>query len=309
MEYVFTAKELCKSYGHTRVLDGLSMHVPRGAIYGLVGKNGAGKTTLIRLICGLQKPTCGSYTLYGADSGKKGMEKARRRIGAVVETPSLYPFLSAGENLRQQYRLLGQPSFDGISELLELVGLKDTGNKKVRHFSLGMKQRLGIAVALAGNPDFLVLDEPVNGLDPQGIIEIRELLLKLNREYQITVLISSHILDELSKLATHYGFIDGGRMVKEISAEALEMSCRRCMRVEVSDTGALARVMEERKTEYQILSESTADIYADLNLTELVTALLKEGCELFSVREREESLESYYVNLLGGAEKTGGMRS
>ena len=123
MEYVFTAKELCKSYGHTRVLDGLSMHVPRGAIYGLVGKNGAGKTTLIRLICGLQKPTCGSYTLYGADSGKKGMEKARRRIGAVVETPSLYPFLSAGENLRQQYRLLGQPSFDGIAELLELVGL------------------------------------------------------------------------------------------------------------------------------------------------------------------------------------------
>ena len=309
MEYVFTAKELCKSYGHTRVLDGLSMHVPRGAIYGLVGKNGAGKTTLIRLICGLQKPTCGSYTLYGADSGKKGMEKARRRIGAVVETPSLYPFLSAGENLRHQYRLLGQPSFDGIAELLELVGLKDTGNKKVRHFSLGMKQRLGIAVALAGNPDFLVLDEPVNGLDPQGIIEIRELLLKLNREYQITVLISSHILDELSKLATHYGFIDGGRMVKEISAEALEMSCRRCMRVEVSDTGALARVMEERKTEYQILSESTADIYADLNLTELVTALLKEGCELFSVREREESLESYYVNLLGGAEKKGGMRS
>lgn len=133
--------------------------------------------------------------------------------------------------------------------------------------------------------------------------------MKLNREYQITVLISSHILDELSKLATHYGFIDGGRMVKEISAEALEMSCRRCMRVEVSDTGALARVMEERKTEYQILSESTADIYADLNLTELVTALLKEGCELFSVREREESLESYYVNLLGGAEKKGGMRS
>ena len=300
MEYVLTADSLCKRYGHNRVLDGLSMRVPKGAVYGLVGKNGAGKTTLIRLICGLQEPTSGSFTLYGADSRQKGIEKARRRMGAVVETPSLYPFFSAEENLRQQYRILGKPSFEGIPKLLELVGLQDTGSRKVKHFSLGMKQRLGIAVALAGDPDLLVLDEPVNGLDPQGIIGIRELILKLNREFQITVLISSHILDELSKLATHYGFLDGGRMVKEVSAEALEMSFRRCLQVEVTDTGALARVLEEMGAEYKILSESRADIYADLNITKLVTALLKEGCELFSVREREESLESYYLNLMGG---------
>jgi ABC-2 type transport system ATP-binding protein len=158
------------------------------------------------------------------------MEKSRRRVGAVVEAPSIYLDMSAEENLKEQYRILGLPSFDGIQELLELVGLGDTGKKKARHFSLGMRQRLGIAVALAGDPDFLVLDEPINGLDPQGIVEMRELILKLNRERQITVLVSSHILDELSRLATHFGFIDNGRIVKEISAEELDTACRKCIR-------------------------------------------------------------------------------
>lgn len=221
MDYVLTTEALTKQYKHFSALNGLSIHVPKGAIYGLVGQNGAGKTTLIRLICGLQKPTSGSYTLYGVSSGEKEIAKARRKMGAVVESPSIYLDLTAEENLKEQYQILGRKGEDGISDLLHLVGLENTGAKKARDFSLGMKQRLGIAVALAGEPDFLILDEPVNGLDPRGIIEIRELILKLNREKGITVLISSHILDELSRLATHYGFVDQGRMVREIAAGEL----------------------------------------------------------------------------------------
>jgi ABC-2 type transport system ATP-binding protein len=163
-----------------------------------------------------------------------------------------------------------------------------------------MKQRLGMAIALAGNPDFLVLDEPVNGLDPQGIVEIRELILKLNRERQITVLISSHILDELSKLATHYGIIDGGRMVKELSAEELEAVCRKCVRMEVTDTKVLARVLDSMNLEYKIISETTADVFAKVNVTQLAVALTKENCEVLSMQEHDESLENYYLSLVGG---------
>ena len=241
MEFVLRTNALSKNYKDFKALNGLTMNIPRGAIYGFVGKNGAGKTTLIRIICGLQEPTSGTYTLYGRKNTDKEIRKVRRRMGAVVETPSIYLDMTAEDNLKQQYRILGLSSFDGIDEILQLVGLENTGKKKAKDFSLGMKQRLGIAIALADNPDFLVLDEPVNGLDPQGIIEIRELILKLNRERQITVLISSHILDELSKLATYYGFIDNGHLVKEMSAE-----------------------------------------------------------ELISVQERGESLESYYISLVGG---------
>ena len=208
MDYVLKTTDLCKSYRHFKALNGLTMHVPKGSIYGFVGRNGAGKTTLIRLICGLQFPTGGVFELYGIKSGSSTIETARRRMGAVVETPSLFPELTAEDNLKQQYRLLGLPNFDGLTDLLKLVGLSNTGKKRVKDFSLGMRQRLSIAVALCGSPDFLMLDEPINGLDPQGIIEMRELILKLNRERNITVLISSHILDELAKLATHYGFID-----------------------------------------------------------------------------------------------------
>ena len=211
--------DIYKSYGSLRVLDDINLTIHDGEIMAIVGPSGAGKTTLIRLICGLQEPTGGSFTLYGAKNTDAKIERARRRMGAVVETPSIYMDMTAEDNIRQQYLVLGLPSTDGIAALLHLVGLTGTGKKKAKNFSLGMRQRLGIAVALAGNPDFLVLDEPVNGLDPQGIIEMRELILKLNREHGITVLISSHILDELSRLATHYGFIDGGHMVKEMSAK------------------------------------------------------------------------------------------
>lgn len=300
MDYVLRTNALGKSYKGFKALDNLTMNVPRGAIYGIVGKNGAGKTTLIRLICGLQEPTSGDYTLYGRKNTEKDILKSRRRMGAVVETPAIYLNLTAEDNLKQQYRILGLPSFDGLLDILKLVGLDQTGKKKARNFSLGMRQRLGIAVALAGDPDFLVLDEPANGLDPQGIIEIRELILKLNREKQITVLISSHILDELSKFATHYGFIDGGRMVKEISAHDLEAVCRKCIRMEVSSTKALARVLDEMEVDYQILSDVAADVYAKVNLSRLSAALAKENCELISAQERDESLESYYMSLVGG---------
>lgn len=302
MEYVLTTNALCKYYKNFKALNGLSMHVPKGAIYGFVGKNGAGKTTLIRLICGLQPATGGEFTLYGVKGTDREIGKARRRMGAVVETPSLYLDMTARDNLRQQYRILELPSCEGMEELLNLVGLGDVGRKKVRHFSLGMRQRLGIAVALAGDPDFLVLDEPVNGLDPQGIIEIRELILKLNRERQITVLVSSHILGELSKIATCYGFIDRGMLVKEISAGELWRECRKCLCLTVSDTRALARVLDGMGMEYTVLSDNRADIYGEAEITALVMALNEQGCRVISVKEREESLESYYMSIVGGGE-------
>lgn len=300
MEYVLVTEGLSKTYKHFKALDGLSMHIPRGAIYGFVGKNGAGKTTLIRLICGLQEPTSGEYTLYGIKNKDNNILKARKRIGAVVEAPAIYLDMTAEENIKVQYQMLGLPSYKGSKELLELVGLSETGRKKAKNFSLGMRQRLGIAIALVGDPDFLILDEPTNGLDPEGIIEMRELILKLNRQQQITVLISSHILDELSRLATHYGFIDKGGMVKEISAKALETTCRKRMHLEVSDTKVLARVLEAWQVQYNILSEKEADVFAKLHLSQLVLALDKENCEVIAANECEESLESYYLSLVGG---------
>ncbi len=300
MEYVLKTNALSKNYKDFKALNGLSMNIPKGAIYGFIGKNGAGKTTLIRIICGLQEPISGGYTLYGRKNTDKEIVKSRRRMGAVVETPSIYLDMTAKDNLKQQYLILGLPSFDGLTEILELVGLDNTGNKKAKNFSLGMRQRLGIAIALVGDPDFLVLDEPVNGLDPQGIIDIRELILKLNRERQITVLISSHILDELSKLVTHYGFIDSGRIVKEMSAEELEAACKKCVRLEVSNIKALARVLDEMQIDYKIITDEAADVYAKVNISRMTAALAKENCELISMQERDESLESYYISLVGG---------
>ncbi len=302
MEYVLQTRGLCKQYKHFRALNGLDMNIPQGSIYGFVGRNGAGKTTLIRIICGLQKASDGEYCLYGRKQDDRDINKSRRRMGAVVETPSIYMDMSAEENLKQQYLILGLPDNKGIPELLQLVGLENTGKKKAKNFSLGMRQRLGIAIALCGDPDFIVLDEPINGLDPQGIIEIRELILKLNREKQVTVLISSHILDELSKLATHYGIIDSGCMIKELSAEELEYSCRKCMKVEVTNTKALARVLDKMQVEYQVHSDTKADIFAKINISTLVVELMKEDCEVLAVSEKDESLESYFISLTGGAQ-------
>lgn len=301
MDNVLTTTALTKRYKHTTALDALTMHVPKGAIYGFIGRNGAGKTTLIRLICGLQLPSQGHFSLYGIDSRSRDIHHARQRLGAVIETPSLYLDMSAADNLHQQYRVLGMPSFTGIDDLLDLVGLTNTGRKKARHFSLGMKQRLGIAMALAGQPDFLILDEPMNGLDPQGIIEMRELILRLNRDHGLTVLISSHILDELSRLASHYGVIDSGQMVREFSAAELEAACRKCLRVRVTDIHALARVLDREQINYEIVSDNSADIFAQPILSQLVFALDAEGCTLLAAEEHDESLESFFMSLVGGA--------
>lgn len=301
MEYVLRVKDLTKRYGRNTALDGFSMNVPKGAIYGFVGRNGAGKTTLIRLICGMQTPTSGKYMLYGAKgSDKKKIQKARKRIGAVVETPALYPELTAKDNIKTQYRVLGLPGFGGVDELLALVGLEDTGRKKAKDFSLGMRQRLGIAAALAGSPDLLILDEPANGLDPQGVIEMRELILKLNRSRQITVIISSHNLDELSRIATCYGFIDKGRMVKEMTAGELKESCRKCTVLTVDDAAGLARGLDVMGYEYDIISDNEARVYGPLPVSELSLTLAAYGCRILSMSEQNETLESFYINLVGG---------
>lgn len=300
MDYCLTTTMLCKHYKRFRALHNLSIKVPKGAIYGLIGSNGAGKTTLIRLVSGIQEPTSGSYTLFGVKNSDKAISKIRRRVGALVETPSIYLDMTAEENLKIQYHILGIPSLTNITELLELVDLSNCGKKKVKDFSLGMRQRLGIAIALCGDPDFLMLDEPINGLDPQGIIEVRELILKLNREHQITILISSHILNELSRLATHYGFVNNGTIVKEISAVDLDNVCRKCIRISVNDTKPLCRILDSQDIEYKIISDIEADIYGEINITQLTMILAKENCEIKSIYEHDESLENYYLNLVGG---------
>ena len=303
MEYVLQTKHLSKKYGRFYALNDLNMSVPRGSIYGFVGKNGAGKTTLIRTICDLQQPSSGSYSLYGIHNRNAKIAKSRRRMGAVVEAPAIYLDMTAEQNLMEQAILLGLPAFTGLGELLSLVGLSNVGAKKAKDFSLGMRQRLGIAVALVGDPDFLVLDEPINGLDPQGIIDMRELILRLNRERQLTILISSHILDELSRLATHYGFIDRGHLIKEIDASQMEKQCSKCTRIEVNDTALLPHALDLMGIEYRIHSRTEADLYAKPHVGQLAAALAKEGCEIVSIREKDESLESYFMNLVGGAEE------
>ena len=291
-----------KHYGTKIACERVSLRAGPG-VYGLLGANGAGKTTLLRMICGVLRPTAGSIQFAGLDVASEGY---RARLGYLPQDFGYYPEFTALDFLLYLAALKGLPRAAARSQslaLLEEVGLADAANGKIRTFSGGMRQRLGIAMALAGDPDFLVLDEPTNGLDPQGIIEVRELILKLNREFGITVLISSHILGELSKLATHYGFIDGGRIVQEISAEALEAACRKCARLTVSDVRALARVLDRLGFEYQIVSETQADVFGTVNVTQLTLALAEEGCEVVSMQERDESLESYYVNLVGGARR------
>ncbi len=300
MQYILETQSLCKHYKNNKALHDLNMHVPKGAIYGFVGKNGAGKTTLIRLITGLQRPTFGNYRIFGAKNTDKAILRARKRMGAVVESPSLYMNMTARENMIQQFILLGLTRYDEIDELLKFVGISNTGKKKVKDFSLGMRQRLGIAVALAGSPDLLVLDEPINGLDPQGIVDIRELVLKLNREKGVTVLISSHILDELSRIATHYGFIDRGHIIHEMSAKELEASCRKRISVRVSDARAMVRALDAMKLRYEVVSNTDLHIFDEASVSELSEAAKAEGCCILAMNEQNESLESFYMNLIGG---------
>lgn len=301
MEYCLVANGLTKTYRNFKALDNFNMTIKKGSIYGLIGKNGSGKTTLIRLLCGLQSATSGHFSFFGVSSEKtKDILKERRRMGAIVETPSIYLDMTAKQNLQQQYDILGLPNYNGLEDILKYVGLFDVTKKKAKDFSLGMRQRLGLALVLVGNPDFVILDEPINGLDPQGIVEIRELILKLNHDKGITFLISSHILGELSKLATHYGFIDKGKMLKEISANDLERSCKKKVVLTVSSVKPLLKYLDNEKIEYNIVSLTEIEVFDNINITAIVEKLSESNEQLIKVVEKDEDLESYYINLLGG---------
>ncbi len=300
MEIVLETNQLEKKYKNFKALNDVNIHIEKGAIYGLIGRNGAGKTTLIRIICGLQEPTNGTYTIYGKDS-PSDILKVRKRMGAIIETPSIYKEMSAKDNLIEQYKLVGMPNLDDIDELLKLVGLEDTGKKKAKNFSLGMKQRLGIAISLASNPDFLILDEPINGLDPQGIIEMRELILKLNKEKRITILISSHYLDELSKIATHYGFLDHGTIIKEITSFDLMKKMKHKIKLKVKNQKEFVKYFEENQISYEVIDSKTIHVYGKYNLSQLIMDLSKKNLVAEEVHEQEESLENYYMNLIGGS--------
>lgn len=302
MKYILETENIEKRYGRFKALCGLNIHIPKGAIYGLIGKNGAGKTTLIRLLSGLQKPTLGNYKIYGICNNNKKIIEARKRLGGIVETPSICLDMTAEDNLKEQYKIIGLPSYDNLYEILKLVKLDNTGKKTAKHFSLGMKQRLGIAIALVGNPDILILDEPINGLDPEGIIEIRELILKLNKEKGITFLISSHYLDELSKIATIYGIINKGKIIKEIYKEELEQNFRIKTQISVTNLNECVKYLDERKLNYKVISDNTIEIYEKMNVSELVTALSNRNCIVNDFNEKGESLENYYLNLVGGAD-------
>lgn len=300
MNYVIEAASLTKKYKNFKALDDLNLHVPVGSIYGLIGKNGAGKTTLIRLICGLQKVDTGEYYIYGIKNTDKEILNVRSRIGAIVETPAIYENLSARDNIIEELTLLGSPTFDDVDELLKLVGLSDVGAKKAGKFSLGMRQRLGIAIALAGNPDILILDEPINGLDPEGIIDIRELILKLNKEKNITILISSHYLDELSKIATHYGFVDKGKMKKEISKDELINKMKHRILLKVNDAKKFIPYLDTQKIAYEIENNKTINIFSNIKIPKLISDLSKNNLEVIDVLEASETLENYFLNLIGG---------
>ena len=298
MEYILETNDLRKQYKDFKALNGLTMHVPKGSIYGFVGKNGAGKTTLIRLISGLQTPTSGDFKIYGISYKDNNISNARKKMGAVVETPSIFHDLTAYENIRMQYDILGIKDYKTINDLLKLVGLENTGKKMAKNFSLGMRQRLGIAVALCGSPEFLVLDEPINGLDPEGIVEIRKLIKKLNEEKNITILISSHILDELSRVATHYGFIADGKIIKEMSAEEFEEDSKKSINI-VTDK-PLEKVLKENNYNYKLINDMTANIYGEIEITPLVLRLHEKGISVIKLTENEENLEHYFFSLLGG---------
>lgn len=297
MEYVLKTENLTKIYGKNKVVNAVNMHVRKGDIYGFIGKNGAGKTTFMRMVSGLAAPTDGSMELFESTE----IEKQRKRIGILIEDIGMYPNMTASENMEIVRRNFGITDKHVVSEMLEFVGLGNVGNKKVKNFSMGMKQRLGIAISLVRNPDFLILDEPINGLDPSGIKEIRDLLLKLNKEKQITILISSHILGELSKLATRYGIIQNGVLIEEFDAEALAERCKRCQKVRVDDVVLASHILEEELsiTNYDVLQNKEMRIFEKLDEAVAINrALINGGVELQESYLAGQDLEAYFMDLL-----------
>lgn len=301
-ENVLVTRSLTKRYGGTAAVDHVNLVLPKGEIYGLVGRNGAGKTTIIRMVAAQSVPTEGEIELFGV-TGERELEQARSRTGAMVEIPSFYPYLTARENLEYYRRQRGIAGAHVVEDALEQVKLANTGKKKFKTFSLGMKQRLGLALALMNRPDLLLLDEPINGLDPEGIVEFRNLLLELNRQYQTTILISSHILSELQNLATCYGFLDSGRMLEQISAAKLREKCRDCLELKVDDAPRAAALLERELgvRDFEVLPGGTIRLYEGLDQPQRVTGLLiSQGIALYGLEQRGADLEDYFLNLIGG---------
>ena len=301
-EIVLATRGLTKRYGSAAAVEDVDLRLEKGQIYGLVGRNGAGKTTIIRMLTAQALPTAGEIELFG-ETSEKGLSAARSRLGAMVEIPSFYPYLTAAENLEYYRRQRGIPGAACVGQALEQVGLQDAGKKKFKQFSLGMKQRLGLALALMNRPELLLLDEPINGLDPEGIVEFRNLLLDLNRQREITILISSHILTELSNVATHYGFLDNGHMLEQISAQRLREKCRACVQLTVDDAGRAALVLEQElgTRDYEVLPGGVIRLYAWLDRPQAVTAaLVVAGIALCGVESKNADLEDYFLGLIGG---------
>ncbi len=300
MKYLLSTNGLTKQFGRHKAVDAVDLHVRQGDIYGLIGRNGAGKTTILKMISGLAAPTAGDFSLFG----KTGKQAApcMSRIGTLIEAPGLYLNMTAEENLKMKCLAMGIQEEDTVSRLLKIAGLSQAGKKKVRNYSLGMKQRLGIALALVGNPDLVILDEPINGLDPQGIAEIRETLYYLNREHQITFLISSHILEELSKICTRYGIIHDGVLLQELDRQELLARCSERIELKTSDTKGACTVLEEMGiVQYKVVDSQTIHILERLNDSgEITMALAKRQIQTLGITVKNEALEDYYLNLTGG---------
>ena len=301
MEYILQTENLSKVYGAKTVLNHVSIHVPKKSIYGLVGKNGAGKTTLMRIICGLTQQSEGSYTLLG----KTNDDSVRHNMGMLIEKPGIYEHMTALENLRYFSLLFGLQAQD-YHKILEMVGLQNAGKKKARQFSLGMKQRLGIAISLLGNPDFLILDEPINGLDPEGVYEMRKMLETLNREYGTTIMIASHILSELYKLATDYAIIDGGCLIDEFSKETLESACSSGVQVAVepeylqkAKTLIVSRYPDVR---CEVISNQSLRLYEKINPADLNQFLVENKVRVCGLGANDEDIERFFVEKLSGGQ-------
>lgn len=301
MEYILSTSGLTKQYGKNKAVNNVNIHIKQGDIYGLIGRNGAGKTTILKMISGLAAPTDGEFSLFGK-SGKNAT-RVMNRVGTLIESPGVYRNLSAAQNLEIKCIAMGVREKGVVEELLKTVGLENVGEKKVGKFSLGMKQRLGIALALVGDTDLVVLDEPINGLDPQGIAEVRETIERLNKEKGITFIISSHILEELSKIATNYGIIHNGELLQELAKEELISKCMERIELVTNDTQKAAVVLENMGiTEYKIIDKTTIRIYERLNeVSEIAMKLCENGIRFKGISVKNEALEDYFLNITGGA--------
>lgn len=301
MKDLLSTNGLTKKFGRYKVVNAVNIHIRQGDIYGLIGRNGAGKTTILKMISGLVAPTEGDFSLF--EKSGKAAYQYMSRIGTLIEAPGIYPNMSAYENMKLKCIAMGVRKQGVIEELLNTVGLGTVGKKKVKNFSLGMKQRLGIALALVGDPDLVILDEPINGLDPQGIAEVRETLFKLNKEKNITFIISSHILEELSKIATNYGIIHDGVLIKEMTREELLAECSERIELKTDDTGKACTVLENMGIhQYKVVDADTIQIFERLNDGGSITMTLAEnGVKTVGITIKNEALEDYYLNLTGGA--------